>query len=73
MKISINHELCTSPRDCRICLDRCQEKVFGIYPQGRRAAGVRAHDWAIVPMLISRCTNCQDCLNFCPPQAISLS
>jgi ferredoxin len=73
MKININHELCTNPRECRLCLDRCQEKVFGIYPEGKRAVGVRAQHWVIAPVFSNQCTGCQDCLSFCPPGAISLS
>jgi ferredoxin len=73
MKVEVDHDLCTQPRDCRLCLDRCQEKVFGIYPRQRRAAGVRASDWVITPVFAQQCTGCQDCLSFCPPSAISLS
>jgi ferredoxin len=56
-----------------LCLDRCQEKVFAIYPRQRRAAGVRADNWVITPVFVNQCTGCQDCLSFCPPGAISLS
>jgi ferredoxin len=73
MKVNVDRELCTQPRDCRLCLDRCQEKVFAIYPRQRRAAGVRADNWVITPVFSYQCTGCQDCLSFCPPGAISLS
>lgn len=72
MKIHIDRDLCTHPRDCRLCLDRCPEKVFGIYPRNRRAPGVRAANWAITPVFASQCTRCEECLAFCPAHAIRL-
>jgi len=73
LKININYELCTNPWECRMCLDRCKEKEFGIYPKGKRAAGVKVHNWVIAPLLSNQCTGCQDCLSFYSLGAISLS
>jgi Pyruvate/2-oxoacid:ferredoxin oxidoreductase delta subunit len=70
MKIDINSEACGNPLDCRLCLDRCPEKVFGTYPRGRRHPGVAPGDWVIIPLFASRCTGCNECLTFCPKQAI---
>ena len=72
MNIQINAQACGNPLDCRLCLDRCPEKVFGTYPRGRREHGVTARDWVIVPLFASQCTDCRECLSFCPRQAISL-
>ena len=72
MKIQINAVACGNPLDCRLCLDRCPEKVFGTYPRRRREPGVAAADWVITPMNFAQCTGCMDCATFCPRKAISV-
>ena len=72
MKIEVNTQVCRNPLDCRLCLDRCPEKVFGTYPRVPREPGMPARDWIIFPMLASQCTSCLECLAFCPQQAISV-
>ncbi len=71
MKIQVK-ETCKEPRECRICLDRCPEKVFGIYPRQRRKPGVAAADWVVQPMFSSLCNNCRKCETFCPHHAITV-
>ncbi len=71
MKIQIL-ETCRNPRDCLLCLDRCPEKVFGIYPRRRREPGVEAGDWVVVPILPSLCNACRECESFCPQHAIQI-
>jgi NAD-dependent dihydropyrimidine dehydrogenase PreA subunit len=72
MKIDINAQACGDPLDCRLCLDKCPEKVFGTYPRKGRKPGVAAGDWVIFPIFASQCTGCMDCVDFCPHQAISV-
>ena len=72
MKIKIDTRVCGDPLDCRLCLDRCPEKVFGTYPRVPREQGVLARDWVIVPIFTSQCTTCLECVAFCPQQAISV-
>ncbi len=72
MKITVDPQACNNARECRQCLDRCPEKVFGTYPRVRRARGVAAGDWTVTPVFASQCTGCLECLNFCPSHAISL-
>ncbi len=71
MKILIL-ETCRNPRECRLCLDRCPEKVFGIYPRQRRRPGTPAGDWVITPLFPSQCNGCRECEAFCPQHAISV-
>jgi ferredoxin len=61
MKIDINAQACGNPLDCRLCLDKCPEKVFGTYPRKGRKPGVAASDWVIFPII-----------DFCPNKAISV-
>ena len=72
MKIKVDSQACNNARECRLCLDRCPEKLFGTYPRKRREHGVAAGDWAVVPVFASQCTGCRECLTFCPRHAISL-
>lgn len=72
MKIQIDTQACGDPLDCRLCLDRCPEKVFATYPRRRREPGVKAGDYVIFPMFASQCTGCMECVTFCPQQAISV-
>ncbi len=71
MKIQIL-DTCQNPRECRLCLDRCPEKVFGIYPQQRREPGVPAGNWKITPVFSSLCNSCRECESFCPQHAITV-
>ena len=72
MKIRINTQACGDPLNCRLCLDRCPEKVFGTYPRVSREPGVPAQDWVVLPIFASQCTTCLECVAFCPQQAISV-
>lgn len=72
MKIHVDHQACNNARECRLCLDRCPEKVFGTYPQKPRAPGIAAGDWTAAALFASQCTGCRECLTFCPQHAISL-
>jgi ferredoxin len=72
MKIDINAQACGNPLNCRMCLDKCPEKVFGTYPRKGRKPGVTAEDWVITPIFVSQCSGCLDCVSFCPHKAISI-
>ncbi len=63
-------ETCREPHECRLCLDRCPEKVFGIYPRQRRKPGIPAAEWVITPVFLSQCNVCRECETFCPQHAI---
>ncbi|MCL4487605.1 MAG: hypothetical protein M1570_05690 [Chloroflexi bacterium] len=39
MKIKVDSQACNNARDCRLCLDRWPEKLFGTYPRKRREHG----------------------------------
>ncbi|MBI4334254.1 MAG: 4Fe-4S binding protein [Chloroflexi bacterium] len=73
MKIKIDKQACSKPLDCRLCLDRCPEKLFGTYPGRLRERGVAAGDWVIFAMFPSQCTGCLECVSFCPQKAISVT
>jgi NAD-dependent dihydropyrimidine dehydrogenase PreA subunit len=72
MKIRVDAQACEDALECRLCLERCPGKVFGVYPRGRRAPGVAASDWVAVALFPSQCTGCMECTEFCPRHAISV-
>lgn len=72
MKIQIDAKACCNPLDCRLCLERCPEQVFGTYPRVRRMPGATPGNWAIIPMFASNCNGCLECIAFCPQQAITV-
>jgi NAD-dependent dihydropyrimidine dehydrogenase PreA subunit len=70
MKIRVDPEACRDALECRLCLERCPGKVFGVYPRRRRAPGVAAGNWVAAAMLPSQCTGCMECVDLCPWHAI---
>lgn len=73
MQIRWDDKKCTSPRECRKCLDVCPQAVFCIYPRDGRKPGKAAENWAIAPLYLSLCTGCNICEEVCPENAITVS
>lgn len=73
IQIEWNDKSCTSPDECRQCLDVCPQGVFGIYPRDGRKPGKAAGNWAIAPLYLSLCTGCEICEEICPENAITVS
>ena len=72
MKIRISTQACGDRLDCRICMEVCPEKVFGVRPRRRKDPPVPARDWIIYPVVPHRCTGCQKCETLCPQGAITV-
>jgi ferredoxin len=64
---------CQNPGDCRLCIDLCPSRVFGMAPRRERASGVHADDWTVRVLTPSRCTGCRACVDACPQGAIALA
>jgi len=71
--IDWNSKQCTSPDECRDCLEVCPQGVFAIYPEGGRKPGVPTTNWTIAPVWLSLCTGCEVCQEVCPQHAIAVS
>lgn len=72
VRVRVYKHKCTSPRDCRRCLEVCPEGVFMMYPETLRRPGRRAGSWVIAPARATRCTGCMVCVGKCPNVAISV-
>ncbi|MBE0481514.1 MAG: 4Fe-4S binding protein [Dehalococcoidia bacterium] len=68
----MDNRTCNDPLSCRVCLDRCPERVFGAYPRGRRERGTAARDWMVFAIFPSECTGCMQCVTLCPRRAITV-
>ena len=73
IQIKWNDDQCTSPQECRKCLDTCPQGVFIIYPRDGRKPGKATENWAIMPLFLSLCTGCDICQDICPENAITVS
>ncbi len=73
IQITWDEKECTSPQDCRKCLDECPQGVFHIYPRNGRKPGQATEDWAIGPLYLSLCTGCNICEEVCPENALAVS
>ncbi len=73
IEITWDDKKCTSPEECRRCLDECSQGVFGIYPRDSRAPGKAAGNWAIAPLYPSLCSGCNLCEGFCPEGALAVA
>jgi ferredoxin len=71
-EIRIDESRCTSPRECRRCLEVCPEGVFMIFPRRPREPGIAANDWVIMATHVTQCTGCSECAASCPQAAISV-
>ncbi|MEJ2266103.1 MAG: 4Fe-4S binding protein [Anaerolineales bacterium] len=72
-QFSLTVKPCSSPRDCRACIDVCPSQVFGMVPNHARTFGKHASDWSVKVLLASRCSGCQACVEVCPEAAISVN
>lgn len=70
--LQVDSQKCASPNECRVCLDRCPQSVFQIYPANGRRPDLATTEWAIQPLFLSLCTACGICRDTCPQHAISI-
>jgi len=73
IQIRWDDKKCTSPQECRKCLDACPQALFAIYPRDGRKPGKATENWAIAPLYLSLCTGCSICEEVCPENALAVS
>ena len=73
-KISIDLTRCTTPFDCKKCLQACPQGVFWVLP----AKNVKFQEtdqkepgaWKLVHQYRALCTACNQCVEVCPVDAL---
>ena len=71
--ITWDEKKCTSPQECRYCLDTCPQALLAIYPRNGRKRGVATENWAIAALYLSLCTGCGVCEEACPEGALAVT
>ena len=76
-KIDIDYEKCTTPFDCNKCLKICPQAVFDLntlkYVRLKETDKKEPGAYKVTPIYRDRCSGCNDCVDVCPLQAITLS
>jgi len=75
-KIAIDRQKCTTPFACKICLQVCPQAVFTVWPakieKFKETDAREPGAWKLLPNYADKCTGCNDCVELCPLQAITL-
>ncbi len=76
-KIEIDHAKCTTPFDCKKCLQICPQAVFDVQPVKMvRLAETNKKEPGAYKLLFfyrDKCTACNMCLEVCPVEALTLT
>ncbi len=77
IQIDFDHTKCTTPFDCKKCLQICAPGVLRvILPQmerGKETDKKKPGTYRMDRAYIDRCTGCMDCVKVCPVQAITVT
>ena len=73
IKIEVDPAKCSSPRECRKCLEACPQRLFRTRPKAPRKPGKPATGWSIAVVLPILCTGCMACEQVCPQNAIKIT
>jgi ferredoxin len=74
--IEIDHEKCTTPFDCKKCLQACGQSVFSCSAvkvvKGRESDPKEPGVYMLHVGHRDKCTGCNDCIEICPVDAITV-
>lgn len=70
VEILIDRTKCVEPEKCGRCLKVCSPQIFAIHPEEEDA--VYPRKWAVDPLWVTFCIQCNLCVKECPEHAISL-
>jgi ferredoxin len=71
-EVIVDQGLCTSPKDCLLCLRSCSTKLFVYAPEvkeDQEEADNLHRVWCYMPEF---CTMCNQCVEICPQKAITI-
>lgn len=76
-KIEIDRSQCTTPMDCRRCLQICHSAVFWVeataFPRLRELDHRQPGTYKLKTVYRYDCTLCNECVNVCPKGAITIT
>ncbi len=76
-RITIDHEKCTTPFDCKKCLLVCPQAVLEVYPikveKFKETDKKEPGAYKLVGFYRDKCTMCNKCIEVCPVDAITIS
>jgi len=75
--ITIDYDKCTTPFYCKLCLRACPQACFEVYPvkveKFKETDKKELGSYSLVPFYLDKCTVCNDCVNICPVNAITIT
>jgi len=75
--IEIDHTKCTTPFDCKKCLQICPQAVFGVHAvKVDRGVETNPKEPGVYQLAVryrDKCTVCNDCVNVCPTNALKIT
>lgn len=76
-KFGIDYTKCTTPFDCKRCLQICPQGVFWVLPiknvKFRETDAKEPGAWKLFVHYRALCTNCGKCVEVCPVNAITIT
>ena len=76
-EIKIASKKCTTPFDCKGCLEACPQSVFFVQAikveKGRETDPREPGTYKLNPMFRDKCTGCMACIDICPEDAITIT
>ena len=76
-KISIDYTKCTTPFDCKKCLQICPQGVFWVLPvknvKFQETDAKEPGAWKLTVQYRVLCTDCGRCVEVCPVDALTIT
>ena len=69
-KIAVDYEKCTDPLSCKKCMQVCPHALFICYSPDNESNDPDI--WRVDVAFTDLCTRCNDCIDICPRDAISI-
>lgn len=76
-EITIDREKCTTPFDCKKCIQGCPQSVFMVMAvkveKGKETDPKEKGTYFLHPPFRDKCTGCDLCIELCPENALTIS
>ena len=74
--VQVDHSRCTTPFNCKKCVQICPQAVFYIRPakmeKFKETDKTEPGSFKLTPLFRDKCTACNQCIEACPVGAISI-